>query len=122
MSESQEIGSSQSSPQGLSGMVAFSEAGSSIFADLLDALQALRLGDASVRVREHSDPVLGKIANCFNDIASSQQQLLLALQAMREGDFSVRIAREGSGLLGKMAETFNHIAATNQALSQQLRY
>jgi len=74
-----------------------------------------------MRMQESPDPLLGGIASCFNDIASSQQQLLVALRAMREGDFSVRMARDGSGLLGKMAETFNQIASASQTLSQQLQ-
>src|SRR5262249_9117853 len=118
----QEPQSSPSSQEAIPGLVVSPHANGSGLGDLLDALQALRLGDASMRMREHPDPLLGKIASYFNDIASSQQELLLALQAMREGDFSVRIARDGPGLPGKMAEIFNHIAATNQTLAQQLRY
>src|SRR5262249_52682195 len=122
MSARQDPQSSPSSQETLPGFVVSSQANRSDLADLLDALQTLRLCDASVRMREHPDPLLGKIASYFNDIASGQQELLLALQAMREGDFSVRIARDGSGLVGKMAEAFNHIASTNQTLFQQLRY
>src|SRR5271155_94052 len=58
--------------------------------DLLHALQAMRVGDFSVRMAGDQDGVLGKIADTFNEIASANQRI--AQQLERVGQ---EVGREG---------------------------
>jgi hypothetical protein len=43
--------------------------------DLLHALQAMRVGDFSVRMAGDQDGMLGKIADTFNEIAAANQRI-----------------------------------------------
>src|ERR1700688_3151306 len=58
--------------------------------DLLHALQAMRVGDFSVRMAGDQDGVLGKIADTFNEIAGANQRI--AQQLERVGQ---EVGREG---------------------------
>src|SRR5262245_20557740 len=48
--------------------------------DLLQALQALRAGDFSVRMAADAPDLIGKIADTFNDIASANQHFARQLE------------------------------------------
>ena len=58
--------------------------------DLLHALQAMRVGDFSVRMAGDQDGIAGKIADAFNEIAAANQRI--AQQLERVGD---EVGREG---------------------------
>ena len=58
--------------------------------DLLHALQAMRVGDFSVRMPGDQDGMPGKIADAFNEIAAANQRI--AQQLERVGD---EVGREG---------------------------
>src|SRR5690242_273196 len=47
---------------------------------LLSAMQSLRNGDFSVRMDSGSLGAMGRIADCFNDIASSNERMFQELQ------------------------------------------
>ena len=48
--------------------------------DLVRALQAMRMGDFSVRIPAHAPGILGKIADAFNDIAATNQHFAEQLE------------------------------------------
>ena len=48
--------------------------------DLLRALQAMRMGDFSVRMPSEATGLLGKIADTFNDIVSTNQRFAQQLE------------------------------------------
>src|SRR5215470_18635489 len=58
--------------------------------DLLNALQAIRVGDFSVRMPGNQLGILGKIADTFNEIVASNQRM--AQQLERVGQV---VGREG---------------------------
>jgi len=58
--------------------------------DLLHALQAVRVGDFSVRLPGHQTGLIGKIADAFNDIVAANQRV--AQQLERVGEV---VGREG---------------------------
>src|SRR5580700_11109344 len=56
------------------------DAGAAALTSLLNALQALRSGDFSVRVPASPDGMLGKIADTFNDIAAANERMAQELE------------------------------------------
>ena len=88
--------------------------GSSSFErDLLHALQAMRVGDFSVRMAGDHDGLLGKIADTFNEIAAANQRIAQQLERVGE-----EVGREGktrqrvkfgisSGAWGEMEDSIN---------------
>jgi HAMP domain-containing protein len=81
--------------------------------DLLHALQAMRVGDFSVRMAGDQDGLPGKIADAFNEIAAANQRI--AQQLERVGD---EVGREGktrqrvkfglsNGAWGEMEDSVN---------------
>ena len=65
-------------------------------ADLLDALQAVRLGDFSVRLPTHFAGLAGKIADVFNDIVAANERMAQQLENVgqvvgRDGKTRTRI-------------------------------
>src|SRR3984885_812872 len=81
--------------------------------DLLHALQAMRVGDFSVRMAGDQDGIAGKIADAFNEIAAANQRI--AQQLERVGD---EVGREGktrqrvkfgvsNGAWGEMEDSVN---------------
>ena len=52
--------------------------------DLLHALQAMRVGDFSVRMAGDQDGMLGKIADAFNEIAAANQRIAQQLERVGE--------------------------------------
>src|SRR5260370_35336666 len=59
--------------------------------DLLHALQAMRVGDFSVRMAGDQDGVLGKIADAFNEIAGANQRIPQQLERVGQ-----EVGREGT--------------------------
>ena len=53
--------------------------------ELLDALQAMRVGDFSVRLKNHQDGLAGRIADAFNDIAAANQRMAQQLDHVGRG-------------------------------------
>ena len=78
--------------------------------ELLRALQAMRMGDFSVRMAGESTGLLGKIADTFNEIVSTNQHMAQPAGARRPGrrqggaDSPTSAARLGDGLLGRDGE------------------
>src|ERR1700681_2490138 len=81
--------------------------------DLLHALQAMRVGDFSVRMAGDQDGVLGKIADTFNEIAAANQRIAQQLERVGE-----EVGREGksrqrvkfglsNGAWGEMEDSVN---------------
>src|SRR5580700_3234013 len=81
--------------------------------DLLHALQAMRVGDFSVRMAGDQDGLAGKIADTFNEIAAANQRIERQLERVGE-----EVGREGktrqrvkfglsSGAWGEMEDSVN---------------
>ena len=81
--------------------------------DLLHALQAMRVGDFSVRMAGDQDGVPGKIADAFNEIAAANQRIAQQLERVGE-----EVGREGktrqrvkfglsNGAWGEMEDSVN---------------
>ncbi len=86
---------------------------SSFEIDLLHALQAMRVGDFSVRMIGDQDGLQGKIADAFNEIAAGNQRIAQQLERVGE-----EVGREGrtrqrvkfglsSGAWGEMEDSIN---------------
>src|SRR5215813_1844913 len=85
-----------------------------IFAyELLHALQAVKAGDFSVRMAADQMGVLGKIADTFNEIASSNQRMAQQLERVgqdvgRDGKISRRVRFNiSTGAWGEMEGSIN---------------
>src|SRR5581483_1390599 len=80
---------------------------------LLQALQAMRAGDFSIRMGSHYDGLAGKIAETFNDIVAANQRMAKELERAgavvgREGKTRHRIKLGGSsGAWGEMESSIN---------------
>jgi methyl-accepting chemotaxis protein len=64
--------------------------------ELLDALQAMRLGDFSVRLPKHFPGLAGKIADAFNDIVAANERMAQQLETVgqvvgRDGKTRTRV-------------------------------
>ncbi len=81
--------------------------------DLLHALQAMRVGDFSVRMSGDDEGLLGKIADTFNEIAAANQRIAQQLERVGE-----EVGREGrtrqrvkfgisGGAWGEMEDSIN---------------
>lgn len=66
------------------------DAASRTLADLMRALQAMRVGDFSVRMEGHQPGIAGKIADTFNEIVAANERI--ASQLDRVGNV---VGREG---------------------------
>ncbi|MDB5558112.1 MAG: hybrid sensor histidine kinase/response regulator, partial [Enterovirga sp.] len=81
--------------------------------ELLEALQAMRLGDFSVRLPSHHTGLEGKIADAFNDIVASNERMATELEHVgqvvgREGKTRNRVRFGTShGAWGDMEESVN---------------
>src|ERR1700719_2403799 len=81
--------------------------------DLLHALQAMRVGDFSVRMAGDRDGVLGKVADTFNEIAAANQRIAQQLERVgqevgREGKARQRVKFGLShGAWGEMEDSVN---------------
>ena len=81
--------------------------------DLLHALQAMRVGDFSVRMAGDQDGLLGKIADTFNEIAAANQRIAQQLERVgqevgREGKTRQRVKFGlASGAWGEMEDSIN---------------
>ncbi len=81
--------------------------------DLLHALEAMRVGDFSVRMAGNQDGVLGRIANTFNEIAAANQRIAGQLEHVghevgREGKTRQRVKFGlSSGAWGEMEDSIN---------------
>jgi HAMP domain-containing protein/CheY-like chemotaxis protein/signal transduction histidine kinase len=83
--------------------------------ELLQGLEAMRVGDFSARMASGATGVLGKIADCFNDIIATNQRMARELDRVgqvvgREGRTRLR-AKFGStdGAWGAMEATLNEL-------------
>src|SRR5882672_1223497 len=80
---------------------------------LLTALQAMRLGDFSVRMAGDQVGILGKIADAFNDIAAANERMAGQLEHVgemvgREGKTRYRVSfGVASGAWGEMEQSVN---------------
>ena len=81
--------------------------------DLLNALQAMRRGDFSVRLANVHYGVLGKIADTFNEIVLSNQEMAAQIEKVgqvvgREGKIRQRVKLTlASGAWGEMSSSIN---------------
>src|SRR5262245_59546081 len=69
---------------------------SPVLHDLLDALQAVRIGDFSVRLRGDQTGLYGKVADTFNEIVAANQRMAQQLEHVgqvvgREGKTRQRV-------------------------------
>src|ERR1700688_4559810 len=84
-----------------------------VLTNLLTALQAMRLGDFSVRMAGDQLGILGKIADAFNDIAAANERMAEQLEHVgevvgREGKTRYRVKFGGvSGAWGEMEHSVN---------------
>src|SRR5262245_47291367 len=81
--------------------------------DLLQGLQAVRVGDFSVRLPGHRTGLIGKVADTFNDIVAANQRMAQQLERVgqvvgRDGKTRQRV-RFGlaSGAWGEMENSVN---------------
>src|SRR5262245_1110543 len=81
--------------------------------DLLRAMQAMRMADFSVRMASHSTGLLGKIADTFNEIVTSNEHMARQLEQVgqlvgKEGRIRQRL-RLGlaTGSWGEMENSVN---------------
>ncbi len=83
--------------------------------NLLQALRAMRAGDFSVRMAGEQDGLIGKIADTFNDIVSSNERMAQQLERVgqvvgREGKTRHRIKfGHSSGAWGEMETSVNSL-------------
>src|SRR5262245_57923012 len=81
--------------------------------DLLQALQAVRVGDFSVRMAGDQVGILGKIADTFNEIVAANQRMAKQLERVgqvvgREGKTRQRVKFGiSSGAWGEMEDSVN---------------
>jgi HAMP domain-containing protein/CheY-like chemotaxis protein/signal transduction histidine kinase len=81
--------------------------------ELLEALQAMRLGDFSVRLPSHHVGLAGKIADAFNDIVASNERMAKELEHVgqvvgRDGKTRTRVRfGTSNGAWGDMEESVN---------------
>src|SRR5205814_6521135 len=81
--------------------------------DLLQALQAVRVGDFSVRMAGDQVGILGKIADTFNEIVAANQRMAKQLERVgqvvgREGKTRQRVKFGlASGAWGEMEDFVN---------------
>jgi hypothetical protein len=81
--------------------------------ELLEALQAMRLGDFSVRLPSHHTGLAGKIADTFNDIVAANERMAKELEHVgqvvgRDGKTRTRVRFGTSdGAWGDMEESVN---------------
>ena len=86
-----------------------------VLANLLTALQAMRLGDFSVRMAGDQVGILGKIADAFNDIATANERMARQLEHVgevvgREGKTRYRVSfGVASGAWGEMEQSVNSL-------------
>ena len=80
---------------------------------LLDALQAMRVGDFSVRLPTHDGGLFGRVAEAFNDIVAANERIAQQLEHVgevvgHEGKTKTRV-RFGlsGGAWGEMEESVN---------------
>jgi HAMP domain-containing protein/CheY-like chemotaxis protein/signal transduction histidine kinase len=66
------------------------EAGEAELRELLQALQAMRVGDFSVRMAGHQLGLMGKVADTFNEIAAANERMARQLERVGQG-----VGREG---------------------------
>src|SRR5437867_7959065 len=84
-----------------------------VLTNLLTALQAMRLGDFSVRMAGDQVGILGKIADAFNDIAAANERMAGQLEHVgemvgREGKTRYRVSfGVASGAWGEMEQSVN---------------
>ncbi len=82
-------------------------------AALLDALQAMRVGDFSVRLPNHYTGLIGKIADAFNDIVAANARMAQQLEHVgqvvgREGKTRTRVRfGTANGAWGGMEDSVN---------------
>jgi len=87
--------------------------GRAVLHDLLEALQAMRAGDFSIRMRAGGDGIEGKIADTFNEIVAANQVLAHQLEAVgqvvgREGRTRKRVKLGFAyGAWGEMESSIN---------------
>src|SRR6187401_2931893 len=87
--------------------------GRAVLHDLLEALQAMRAGDFSIRMRAGGDGIEGKIADTFNEIVAANQVLAHQLEAVgqvvgREGRTRKRMKLGFAyGAWGEMESSIN---------------
>jgi methyl-accepting chemotaxis protein len=81
--------------------------------NMLQALRAMRAGDFSVRMGVEQDGILGKIADTFNDIVASNEQMAQQLERVgqvvgREGETRHRVKfGTSNGAWGEMESSVN---------------
>ncbi|MFC5557410.1 HAMP domain-containing protein [Methylobacterium iners] len=81
--------------------------------ELLDALQAMRVGDFSVRLPSHHTGLGGKVADAFNDIVAANQRMAEQLEHVgqvvgREGKTRTRVRFDlSNGAWGDMETSVN---------------
>jgi methyl-accepting chemotaxis protein len=81
--------------------------------DLLQALQAVRVGDFSVRLPGHRTGLIGKVADTFNDIVAANQRMAQQLERVgqvvgRDGKTRQRVKFGlASGAWGEMESSVN---------------
>src|SRR5258706_539104 len=84
-----------------------------VLTSLLTSLQAMRLGDFSVRMAGDQVGILGKIADAFNDIAAANERMAGQLEHVgemvgREGKTRYRVSfGVASGAWGEMEQSVN---------------
>src|SRR6185503_8357317 len=87
--------------------------GRAVLHDLLEALQAMRAGDFTIRMRAGGDGIEGKIADTFNEIVAANQVLAHQLEAVgqvvgREGRTRKRVKLGFAyGAWGEMESSIN---------------
>src|SRR5437763_16162949 len=80
---------------------------------LLDALQAMRVGDFSVRLPTHDGGLFGRVAEAFNDIVAANERIAQQLEHVgevvgHEGKTKTRVRFGRScGAWGEMEESVN---------------
>src|SRR5262245_4277545 len=83
--------------------------------ELLRALQAVRVGDFSVRLPGHQTGLIGKISDTFNDIVAANQRMAEQLERVgqvvgREGKTQRRVKiGPSSGAWGDMETSVNSL-------------
>jgi HAMP domain-containing protein len=81
--------------------------------ELLHALQAIRMGDFSVRIGSEHSGLSGKIADTYNEIAAAQERMAQQLQRVgqdvgRDGKIRQRVKLGiSSGAWGEMEDSLN---------------
>ena len=107
------VAASTQQPQGAGPAPELSEAESAELRELLHALQAMRVGDFSVRMAGDRIGIMGKVADTFNEIVAANQRIARQLERVgqvvgREGKTRQRV-RFGlsEGAWGEMKSSVN---------------